>query len=116
MKKTMLMTCLGALVLGGYFFRPVMAQPKLPPQTFQYAVIKWGGRENTHVIRPNGEFEMLGPLFADLAKRREKGERVDDRALCMTLAINALAKEGYEVAAMTADQVVMKRASVVSHK
>lgn len=74
-------------------------------QTYEYASIRWAGRENTHLIRPNGNTEMLGSILSKVPRP----DRVDDRALYLTVAMNALAKEGYEFAGMTADQVVMKR-------
>ncbi len=74
-------------------------------QTFEYATIRWGGRDNTHLIRPNGTVEILGPILS----RTPRPDRADDRSFYMSLAMNAVAKEGYEVAGMTADDVVMKR-------
>lgn len=75
-------------------------------QTFEYATIQWGGREFTHLIRPTGQIEMLAPLF----KQVQRQERVNERALFLTIAMNALAKEGYELAGVTDDKIVMKRA------
>ncbi|MEI7731949.1 MAG: hypothetical protein WCO56_20415 [Verrucomicrobiota bacterium] len=109
MKKTILILSIAAVTLGGYLLYPAKADSKNSSQTYEYATIRWSGRENTHLIRPNGEAEMLGPLFANVPRRRDKSERVDDRVLCLNIAVNALAKEGYEVAAMTSDEVMMKR-------
>ena len=74
-------------------------------QTFEYATIRWGGRDNTHVIRPGGKVEFAGPQLASI----KKPDRVDDRSFYMNIVMNALAKEGYEFAVMTSDEIVMKR-------
>ena|SRR5438477_10201534 len=75
-------------------------------QTHEYVTIRWGGRENTHLIRANGKVEMLGPILSKVARP----ERTDDRAFYMNVAMNAVAQEGYEFAGMTSDEIVMKRA------
>ena len=71
----------------------------------RYSTIRWAGRENTHVIRPNGKVEILGPVLAKIPRP----DRVDERAFYMSIAINAMAKEGYQFAGMTEDQIVLKR-------
>ena len=74
-------------------------------QTYEYATIRWGGKENTHLVRPSGKMEMLGPLLTKV----QRPDRVDDRSFYMNIAMNAVAKEGYEFAGMTPDEIVMKR-------
>jgi hypothetical protein len=76
------------------------------PQTYEYATIRWGGRDNTHVIRPSGKVEFVGNQLVKV----KRPERVDDRSFYMNIVMNALAKEGYEFAGMTNDEIVMKRA------
>jgi hypothetical protein len=75
-------------------------------QSFEYATIRWSGRDNTHVIRPNGQVEFVGPQLAKV----KRIDRVDDRAFYMNIVMNALAKEGYEFAGISNDEIVMKRA------
>ena len=75
-------------------------------QTFEYATIRWSGRDNTHIIRPGTQVEFIGGQLAKI----KKPDRVDDRAFYMNIAMNALAKEGYEFAGMSSDEIVMKRA------
>ena len=75
-------------------------------QTYEYARIRWGGRENTHLIRPNGQVEMLTPLLSHV----KRPDRTDERALLMNIALNAVAREGYELASMTEDSLVLRRA------
>ena len=44
-----------------------------------------------------------------LLTKLQRPDRVDDRAFYMNAAMNAVAKEGYEFAGMTSDEIVMKR-------
>jgi hypothetical protein len=88
------------LALGG------KAAETVHPQTSEYATIRWSGRDNTHVIRPSGQVEFVG---AQLAKMK-KPDRVDERAFYMNVVMNALAKEGYEFAGISNDEIIMKRA------
>jgi len=74
--------------------------------TYEYVTIRWGGRDNTHVIRPNGEVEFVGGQL----KNFKKPDRADDRSFFMNIVMNGLAREGWELAAMTPDDYVMKRA------
>jgi hypothetical protein len=75
------------------------------PSGYEYATIRWGGKENTHIIRPGGQVEFIGLEL----RKAPKPERTDDRAFYMNLAMNGLTKEGYEFAGMTPDEIVMKR-------
>jgi hypothetical protein len=77
------------------------------PGNFEYVTIRWGGRDNTHVIRPNGEVEFVGGQL----KNFKKPDRADDRSFYMNIVMNGLAREGWELAAMTPDDYVMKRAA-----
>ena len=85
--------------------RTTSAAESTSPSRFEYATLRWAGRDNTHLIRPDGSTEMLGNQL----KPARKPDRVDDRSFYMNLAMNALAKEGYELASMTSDDYIMKR-------
>jgi len=74
---------------------------------FEYATIRWGGRDNTHVVRPSGEVEFVASQLGKL----NKPSRTDDRSFYMNVVMNALAREGYEFAGMSNDDIVMKRAT-----
>ena len=74
-------------------------------QTYEFVTILWAGRENTHLVRANGKVEMLGPILNKISRP----DRADDRAFYMNIAMNAAAKEGYEFAGMTSDEIVMRR-------
>ena len=76
-------------------------------QKYEYVTIRWGGKDNTHLIRSNGKVEMLGPLLNRVARP----DRVDDRAFYMNIAMNSVAREGYEFAGMSTDEIIMKRAT-----
>lgn len=71
----------------------------------EYLTLRWAGRDNTHLIRPNGDVEFIGKQLMGT----KKPDRADDRSFYMNLAMNALAKDGWELAAMTPDDYVFKR-------
>ncbi len=97
-----------ALVIAVWPSRSALAADAPALVRYDYVTLRWAGRDNTHLIRPDGTTEMLGNQL----KAARKPERVDDRSFYMNLALNALAQEGYELAAMTSDDYVMKRRSV----
>ncbi len=79
------------------------------PITFQrveFATIRWDGRNNTYLIRPNGKVDKFKQVF-EMASPRPDG--IDERTYYMTIAMNAVAKEGFDFAGMTQEQFVMKR-------
>ncbi len=105
MKHTKPILTLGliALVAGAFW---IGAAETSSSTRFEYATIRWAGRDDTHIIRPGGQVEFTGP---ELRKVR-KPDRTDDRAFYMNLVMNGLAKEDYEFAGMSVDEIVMKRA------
>jgi hypothetical protein len=108
MKPKIAAAAAGLLLLIGIIFHlasPMFAQAAEKAERSEYVTIRWAGRDNTHLIRPNGQVEILGPQLVKI----KKPERVDERSFYMNIAMNALAKEGYELAAMTPDDYVMKR-------
>jgi hypothetical protein len=74
-------------------------------EAFEYATLRWAGRENTHVIRPSGNVEFIGTQLTKI----KKPDRADDRSFYMNVALNALAREGYQLVAMTPDDYVLRR-------
>ena len=106
MKKLLLLATVTGVCLGGVILFPRGSAAELPSfQTQEYVTIRWGGRDNTHLIRPNGQVEVLGPLL----NKASRPDRTDDRSFYMNIAMNAVAKEGYEFAGMTNDEIVMRR-------
>ena len=77
--------------------------------TCEYATIRWAGRDNTHVIRPGGQVEFVGSQLKDI----KRPDRADDRSLYMNVVMNGMARDGWEFAGMTPDDIVMRR--VVRH-
>jgi hypothetical protein len=86
-------------------FQRLSASESNIAQRYEYATIRWAGRDNTHVIRPGAKVEMVGPQLAAV----RKPERADERSFYMNVIANALAKEGYEFAGMTPDEILIKR-------
>ena len=83
------------------------AQEKVPVMGYDYATIRWGGRDNTHVIRPGGQVEFLGNQL----KNFKRPERTDDRSFYMNVVLNGMAREGWELVGMTSDEMVLRRAA-----
>src|SRR5438034_1427456 len=73
-------------------------------QKYEYVTIRWAGRDNTHLIRSNGKVEILGSLL----NRVTRPDRTDDRAFYLNIAMNSVAREGYEFAGMTTYDSMMK--------
>ena len=104
MKKIIILSAVVAVITLTCLTRNALAQSS-GFQTTEYVTIRWAGRENTHLIRSNGKVEFLGQILGKVTRP----DRVDERAFFMNLAMNAVAKEGYEFAGMNNDEVVMKR-------
>jgi|SRR4030095_1116986 hypothetical protein len=107
MKRTKPILLLAIITLAAFCIFRIFAVETVAPLRYEYATIRWGGKENTHIIRPGGQVEFIG---AELRKAPRQ-DRVDDRALYMNLAMNGLTKEGYEFAGMTNDEIVMRRSA-----
>lgn len=105
MKKLLTLSTVATLACLTIYIVRLKAADAPGFQTHEYATIRWGGRDNTHLIRPNGKVEMLGPLLT----KTSRPDRTDERSFYMNLSANAVAREGYEVVAMTHDEIVMKR-------
>src|SRR5829696_692521 len=71
---------------------------------YEYVTIRWGGRENTHIVRAGGQVECIGSEL----RKAQKPNGADDRSFYMNLALNGLSKEGFELVAMTSDDMVLK--------
>ena len=106
MKKTNLILVLVLSLACALVAMKSFAQTGDSTQKTEYATIRWGGRENSTLIRPGGNVEFIGrELF-----KMKRPERVDERAFYLNLVINSLAKEGYEVAtAVNSDEILMRR-------
>jgi hypothetical protein len=105
MKKLVILPVLLGAIFVGAFLRSPNAAESISLQSYEYVTIRWSGRENTHLIRSSGKVEFLGPILSKIPRP----DRTDDRAFYMNAAMNAAAKEGFEFAGMTHDEIVMKR-------
>ena len=92
---------LPAIGVAAYLFA---AEP-VTPRAVEYATIRWGGRENTHIIRPGGQVEFVGLEL----RKVTRPDRTDERSFYMNVVLNGLTKEGYRLVAMTHDDVMMER-------
>ena len=79
------------------------SEPTMTP--YEYATIRWGGPKNMHVVRPDGKVQFFGSQF----DRIRPPEGCNENSYYMNLVLNILAKEGYETAAMTDEQIVVRR-------
>ncbi len=93
------------LVVSAVLLAQGNAAEERPRELIEYATLRWAGRENTHVIRPSGEVEFIGRQLTKI----KKPDRADERSFYMNLALNALAREGYQLVAMTSDDYIVQR-------
>lgn len=96
-----LVILLAALAGVGRFVRAASE----PSPRYEYASVRWDGRDNTHVVRPDGKVEFLGGHLKGIAKPPHSDERV----FYLNQVINLLAREGFELTSMAEDDLVMRR-------
>ena len=106
MKAKDLTTAFLAVLAVGLLLR-LYGQDKPASAHVEYATLHWAGKENTHIIRPGGQVEFIGAQLRLL----QRPEKADDRSFYMNAALNGLVKEGYELAAFTSDEIMVKRMS-----
>jgi hypothetical protein len=106
MKKLNLFLLAAVLCLGGVQLMKLRADEPTTFQAVEFATIRWDGRNNTYLIRPNGKVDRFKQVFE---KAPPRPDGVDERTYYMTIAMNAVAKEGFDFAGMTQEQFVMKR-------
>ena len=106
MKNTKPILTLAVIALTTFGAVWLFAAESRQPAPYEYATIRWDGRDNSHIIRPDGQVDFM---LNELRKVR-RPDRADDRAFYMNILMNNLSKEGYEFAGITDDQIVMKRA------
>ena len=106
MKKLILCVLTATLTLAASQLIKLRADEPSTFQTVKFATIRWDGRENTYLIRPNGKVDKFKQVFE---KAPPRPDGIDERTYYMTIAMNAAAKEGFDFAGMTQEQFVMKR-------
>ncbi len=105
MKPSWLVLLSAGAAVFGVWVVATDAPAKPAPVTYEYATLRWAGPQNTHVIHPSGNVEVLGRQLVGI----RKPDRADERAFYMNLAANALGREGYELVALTADDYLFRR-------
>ena len=105
--KTIVSIAVALVLLCGIALSRSSAQGRPTAVTWEYVTIRWAGKENTHLIRPGGQVEFIGTELRKLPRP----ERCDERSFYMNAALNGLAKEGWELAGMTSDEILMKRSA-----
>lgn len=82
MKPKKLVLLLAAIAVVALCGLRMTAADTAAPARYEYATIRWAGKENTHIIRPGGQVEFAG---AELRKA-QKPDRADDHAFYMNLS------------------------------
>src|ERR1043166_2627644 len=88
MKPSRPIITLGLLLLGAFFIFRLLAAESKSSSGYEYATIRWAGKDNTHIVRPGGQVEFIGSEL----RKMPKPDRTDDRAFYMNLAMNGLTK------------------------
>jgi hypothetical protein len=91
--------------LGIVSIRPVSSQSSTRRAAHEYATVWWDGTDNSKLIRPDGTVESLAPLFMPT----KRPASTDDRSFYLTLALNTLAKDGWEYAGTLNKDIILKR-------
>ena len=105
--KRFLLPVLGLFAVAIFFLRSSTAEPVLTNNAFEYATIRWHGRDNTCVVLPDGKVDFVGAKLKDV----RRPERADERAFYMNVLMNSMVRDGFELAAIGGDEnsIVMKR-------
>jgi len=106
MKKLTLLLLTSALSFGAFHFFRTHAADSDSFQGSEIITLRWDGRDNSYVIRSNAKIEKLKQLF----DRYPRPEGIDERVYYLTIAMNAMTKEGFDYAGTLNEHVVMKRA------
>jgi hypothetical protein len=106
MKRLLIVLLAVVFSVGGFLFLRAHAAEGDGVQSIEFATIRWDGRDKSYVIRPSAKVESLKQLF----DRHARPENVDERAFYLTIAMNAMAQEGFEFAGtLNNEHVIMKR-------
>ena len=105
MKAPRIVLAIATLAVAVFLLPRLTVHAQSGSTASEYLTIRWAGRENTHLIRPGGHVEFLGPEL----KKKMRPDRVDERAFYMNAAMNGLVKEGWEFAGMNPDEIIMRR-------
>jgi hypothetical protein len=108
--KTKPLQTLVALVAVAALTIFILPQPQAAEsgssQSYEYATLRFRGKDKTHLIQPDGKVEFLRRLLENAPRINE----VEEREYLMNLALNAAAKEGYELVTMHPETYILRRA------
>ncbi len=85
---------------------PLAARAQDSSQKYEYITIRWDGVDRMCVIMEEGKVKFVG----DDMKSINRPDDTDKRAFYMTIEMNRMAKQGYEVVSLISDEIIMKRA------
>ena len=105
MKPRFLSIAVASVLIGAFLIFHLFAADQPITIRYEYLTTRWGGRENTHIIRVGGQVEFVGSELRKIVRP----DKTDDRAFYMNVVMNGLTKDGYEFVGMTPDEIVMKR-------
>jgi hypothetical protein len=104
--KKLLLSAVAIVALVLIFKTPnTTAAEQAASASTEYVTVRWAGRENMHLIRPGGEVEFIWSKLKSI----KRPDRCDERAFYINLAMNSLAKDGYQVVTLFNDDLIMKR-------
>jgi hypothetical protein len=86
--------------------QPLPVRADEQPQKYEYITIRWDGVDRMCVMMAEGKVRFVG----DEMKNITRPDDADKRAFYMTIEMNRLAKQGYEVVSLISDEIIMKRA------
>lgn len=106
MKITLLALILavGAWLLTSNLSSQPAAAKASPPQ-MEYALVRWDGFQNSHIILPDNKVTFVG---AEL-KKLKKPNGADERHFYQLAMMNTLAREGWRFLTFQNQDVLMQR-------
>jgi hypothetical protein len=73
------------------------------PATCEFATVRWAG-DRTSIIWPDGTTDRVIAFGG-----RKRPMNIDEKAWCLTGAMNIIAKRGFDFVQMNNDDLIMKR-------
>ncbi len=102
--KSIILFSIGALILCLTGSMLLHAQDKTSRQQYEYALIKWDGPDKIQVFYPD-KFDY----YRVFEKGNVLPKNAHDEEFCVNLAINTLAKDGWEAIQLHATRVLLRR-------
>ncbi len=102
-KRTIVVTALALIGLAAATQISAFAQSA--PARVEYIDIRWDGTDRMCVVYPDGKVVFFWPEVKDIPRPDDANKR----AFYLTIEMNRLTKEGYELAGFISDEILMKR-------